>query len=77
MQDRVAQMIEASRKAQAIRDRLAELERLAERSRRITARVCCSSPLVFTEHARSWRGHQHAPGLSRLRKFGNIGLRAA
>ena len=57
MQDRRAQMVEELRKAQAIRDRLAELERLAETcTRRITARVCCSSPLVFTEHAQLWRG---------------------
>ena len=78
MKDRRAQMVEGLRKVQAIRDRLAELERPAEtypetHSTRFTARVPWSpqSPLG------RGGGHQHAPGLSRLRKFGNMGLRAA
>ena len=56
MQDRRAQMVEGLRKAQAIRDRLAELERLAEMYPENHSTRLLLESLVFTEHARSWRG---------------------
>ena len=57
MKDRRAEMVEGLRKAQAIRDRLAELERPAETyPENHSTRLLLESLGLSTEPARSWRG---------------------